>query len=245
MDAEAAGLEFLKRTYLDQGKTPDIPDISPKICGICRPDQKIIHLPPPGDIIMDPALLRDSLDDRRTIREYSDEPISRWELSLLLHYTQGVRIDAPESYYRTVPSAGGIHPFETYLVVNRIDQFESGIYRYLPIDHALVRETCLDDDIGKIADTCRNPKLIRGSAVTFIWTAIPDRMFWKFGSRGWRYLFIEAGHICQNLYLIAGAIGCGICPVGSFHDEQMNCVLGIDGRSEFCIYLATVGKKQN
>lgn len=238
------------RFFLDQTRLQDIGqgtspyNKEPKVCGVCEPAQNLIYLPKPSEIPMDPMLLCDTMEMRRTIREYSEESIHRWELSLMLHYTQGVSEGGGTSHLRNVPSAGALHPFETYLVVNRVDGIERGIYRYLPLDHALVRESCHVGEGESIATTCRRPDLVRNSAVTFIWVAVPDRILWKFGNRGWRYLFIEAGHVCQNLYLIATALECGTCAIGSYHDDEMNCALGIDGEEQFCIYLASVGKKK-
>jgi SagB-type dehydrogenase family enzyme len=178
------------------------------------------------------------------VRTYSDESIMRWELSLMLHYTQGIS-DERVQHLRNVPSAGALHPFETYVAVNRVDGLQKGLYRYLVLDNALVHEKCQIGDIDSIANACRRPELIKNAAVTFLWIAVPDRLVWKFGPRGWRYLFIEAGHLCQNLYLVATALGYGACAIGSYRDDEMNCALGLDGEDQFCIYLATVGKKGN
>lgn len=161
----------------------------------------------------------------------------------MLHYTQGVSGDGPD-HFRTVPSAGALHPFETYIVVNNVEGLVRGIYRYLPLDHALVQETCHVGDLEAISSACKRPELVTGSAITFIWIAVSDRILWKFGARGWRYLFIEAGHICQNLYLVATALECGACAIGSYHDDKINCALGIDGIKQFCIYMASVGKRK-
>lgn len=67
-------------------------------------------------------------------------------------------------------------------------------------------------------------------------------MTWRYSERGYRYLFIDAGHACQNLYLGAEAIECGVCAIAAFDDVIMNQLLGLDGESQFVIYLATVGK---
>jgi SagB-type dehydrogenase family enzyme len=243
-DSEWTGYQFLKQTgFSNDQKTPANEPVT-KICGICEPEQKIISLPLPEEITTDPYLLRDTLDNRKTIRDYSEDGMYKWELSLLLHYTQGVREKKGESYFRTVPSAGDLHPFETILVINRVNGIEPGLYRYLPIDHALVREVCHSGDKNSVALACRRPSLVSNSAVAFLWSAVPARMVWKFGSRGWRYLFIEAGHICQNLYTIGTALNLGVCAIGSYNDDEINCILGIDGTNEFCIYMASVGRRK-
>jgi SagB-type dehydrogenase family enzyme len=81
------------------------------------------------------------------------------------------------------------------------------------------------------------------SAVTFVWTAVPYRMTWRYGQRGYRYLHLDAGHVCQNLYLAAEALGAGACAIAAFDDERMAGLLQVDPAEEFVIYLATVGKR--
>jgi SagB-type dehydrogenase family enzyme len=68
-------------------------------------------------------------------------------------------------------------------------------------------------------------------------------MTYRYGERGYRYLHLDAGHVCQNLYLAAEAIGCGACAIAAFEDDEVNRVLGLDGESRFAIYLGAVGKK--
>ena len=87
--------------------------------------------------------------------------------------------------------------------------------------------------------------LSSGSGVVFLWTAVPYRMTWRYGERGYRDLHLDAGHVCQNLYLAAEAVGCGVCAIAAFDDDVMNDLLGIDGNDQFLIYLATAGKKDD
>jgi SagB-type dehydrogenase family enzyme len=68
-------------------------------------------------------------------------------------------------------------------------------------------------------------------------------MTWRYSQRGYRYLHLDAGHVCQNLYLSAESVGCGVCAIAAFLDEEINPAMGIDGENEFVIYVATVGKK--
>ena len=130
------GRIFLKETSLS-----DVPVASemkePKVCGLCEPSEKIIFLPKPTEIAYDSIPLYETIEHRRSIRSYTNESIMRWELSLMLHYTQGVSSEE-NPHLRTVPSAGSLHPFETYIAINRVEGLQSGIYRYLPLDHALV-----------------------------------------------------------------------------------------------------------
>ncbi|RPJ26119.1 MAG: SagB/ThcOx family dehydrogenase, partial [Planctomycetaceae bacterium] len=70
------------------------------------------------------------------------------------------------------------------------------------------------------------------------------RMAWRYGERGYRYLFLDAGHVCQHLYLAAEMIGCGVCAIGAFDDTALNNVLELDGEALFVVYGATLGKKR-
>ncbi len=79
--------------------------------------------------------------------------------------------------------------------------------------------------------------------MTFAWTVDSYRMTWRYGERGYRYLHLDAGHVCQNLYLAAESVDCGVCAIAAFDDEAANRLLGLDGEEQFVIYFATVGKK--
>ena len=85
-------------------------------------------------------------------------------------------------------------------------------------------------------------EMITDAAVTFIWSADIYRMSWRYGERGYRYIFLDAGHVCQNLYLAAQEVGCGVCAVAAFDDAALNRILMIDGERQFAVYLATLGK---
>ena len=88
-----------------------------------------------------------------------------------------------------------------------------------------------------------NQPQLENCAAAFIWVAVVERMFWRYVERGYRYLHLDAGHVCQNLALGAEQIGSGICPIAAFDDVKLNSALGLDGEDMFVTYLATVGKK--
>jgi SagB-type dehydrogenase family enzyme len=143
-----------------------------------------------------------------------------------------------------VPSAGARHAFETYLLVNNVEGLAPGLYRFLALSHQLAQvevETGLAD---RITRACLDQSHVKRSAVTFFWSAVPYRMAWRYGERGYRYLHLDAGHVCQNLYLAAEVIGAGVCAIAAFDDEALNRLLGFDGEEQFVIYLATVGKRK-
>ena len=196
----------------------------------------------PSDI---PKLnLQAAIERRRSIRSYLREPITLEELSFLLWCTQGVqRIHGNQATFRTVPSAGARHAFETYLLINDGEGLEPGLYRFLALTHRL-QQVDMDPAVAsRITSACFDQQFILRGGVVFIWTAVPYRMTWRYGERGYRDLHLDAGHVCQNLYLAAEATGCGTCAIAAFDDDDMNAILGINGYDQFVIYLAVVGKK--
>lgn len=68
-------------------------------------------------------------------------------------------------------------------------------------------------------------------------------MEWRYGIAAYKVIAIDAGHVCQNLYLACEAIGAGTCAIAAYDQEAMDKILRIDGQDEFAIYLASVGKK--
>ena len=95
---------------------------------------------------------------------------------------------------------------------------------------------------ASIMNGCLGQHMVIQSGVTFIWTAVVDRMKWRYGERGYRYMHLDAGHVCQNLYLAAEAVECGVCAIAAFDDDVMNRILGLDEAKQFVIYIAVAGK---
>jgi SagB-type dehydrogenase family enzyme len=188
--------------------------------------------------------LRTAIKARKTLRHYNDQhPISLEDLSFLLWATQGLRkpISQPHTL-RNVPSAGARHAIETYLLVNRVEGLAPGLYRYVMSEHALLLEDGSTDVNARLTKACYEQKQVASSAVTFFWAAALARMYWRYGERGYRYLFLDAGHVCQNLYLAAEAVSSGVCAIGAYDDDALNAGLGLDGEQLFVIYGATLGR---
>jgi SagB-type dehydrogenase family enzyme len=184
------------------------------------------------------------IEQRRSLRRYSQKPLTLQELSYLLWCTQGVKqIEAELHNFRTVPSAGARHAFETLVLANRVEGLKNLLYQHVALEHKLVVVSRDNRIAEKIMFGCLGQKMITTSAATFIWVADVKRMTWRYGQRGYRYILIDAGHICQNLYLAAESIGCGACAIGAFDDDAMNETLGLDGKKHFMVYAACVGKK--
>lgn len=240
------GQVFREMTAYPSSFRPD------QIRGIPRPPLELpstpgstpIPLPRPEEIQVGPVDLRVAIENRRSVRRFDDEePLSLDELAYLLWCTQGVQEVVLEQYtLRTVPSAGAAHPLETYLLVNYVEGLSPGIYRYLALDHTLQRVNSHPEIALAVTEGCMEQQMVLRSAVTFLWTAVPYRTSWRYGPRGYRDIYIDAGHVCQNLYLAAGSVDCGVCAIESFRDDYMNRLLGLDGRTQFLIYCAAVGK---
>lgn len=204
----------------------------------------LIPLPAEETIPAYPMDLRKAIEHRQTLRHYEKESLSIDELTFLLWTTQGVKaVTKRPVTLRTVPSAGARHAFETYVLVNSVTGLKSGLYRYIALEHALLPLNAEANIAQQISDACQRQKQVTESAVTFIWVAEMNRMYWRYGERGYRYIHLDAGHVCQNLYLAAEAIKCGVCAIAAFDDDQLNGVLKLDGNQQFIIYLGTVGKR--
>jgi SagB-type dehydrogenase family enzyme len=248
MAAQNIGEEFMEKTQhqhmgpsLQSQGVPQPPLENPIPNG-----KPVIDLPPaqPAGSLDIPAIdLRRAIEQRHSVRSYRQEALSLAELSFLLWATQGVKqVTERPVTLRTVTSAGARHAFETYLNVNRVEGLEPGLYRFLAVQHKLVLLDQGPDLTPRLMAACLSQKMIETDAVTFIWVAEVERMFWRYGMRGYRYLHLDAGHVCQNLYLAAEAAHCGVCAIAAYDDDQVNQFLGIDGVKQFAIYLAAVGK---
>jgi SagB-type dehydrogenase family enzyme len=208
------------------------------------PDARTVALPGPDrfDTVCTAGLLR-VLRSRRSIRRYADTPLSLEELAFLLWATQGVtERHGDEATFRPVPSAGARHAFETYLFCRRVETLEEGIYRYLPLEHRLLFEFTERGFSGHLSEACFGQRFVGQGAVTFFWSVIPSRMEWRYGPAAHRVLPMDVGHVCQNLYLSAEAIGAGACAVAAYDQEALDALLRLDGEEEFVLYLAPVGK---
>ncbi|HPJ96442.1 MAG TPA: SagB/ThcOx family dehydrogenase [Syntrophales bacterium] len=189
--------------------------------------------------------LKTAILNRESRRSYRLEAMTFRELAFLLWASQGVKemLDAGHAL-RTVPSAGCRHSLETYLCVLNIESLDPGLYRYLPLEHQLLLEYQDEHMKEKIFEATFGQSCPAEAAVTFIWTTIPYRMEWRYGLASAKVIAIEAGHVCQNLYLACEAIGAGACAMAAYDQEAMDEFLHIDGEEEFAIYLASVGRKE-
>lgn len=207
------------------------------------PESRVIALPPQGSWKIPPCELQAAIANRQSHRRFTRESLSLQELAFLLWATQGVRhVVHAAAVLRTVPSAGCRHPFETYLAVMRVDGVLPGLYRYLPLEHALLDMGDRCNLPSKLMTATHGQSFSGQAAVTFLWTVIPARTEWRYGEASYKVIALDAGHLCQNLYLACEAVSSGTCAVAAYNQLLADELLGVDGQEEFCIYIAPVGK---
>jgi SagB-type dehydrogenase family enzyme len=202
----------------------------------------LIDLPAIEAIDLGQMPLIDVFKKRRSHRQYSTESLTLEELTYLCWSVAGVREIHPNKIWtkRISPSGGARHPFETYLVVQRVEGLEPGIYRYSGLQHKLVLAKLGNDFGAQLAETMQ--EFVKDSAVIFIWTVVPYRNEWRYMFFSAREVAMDIGHYCENLYLAAESIDAGTCGIAAYDQEFVDNMLEVDGEDEFTIYVAPVGK---
>lgn len=241
--------DILKSTF---GTGPDEPSDQEK--GVPYPPlQKppaegatVVALPPAGTVseLLHPRFA-DLVERRRSTRVFGDAPLTLDELSFLLWATAGVHKVVGNGYctLRSVPSGGARHPFDTWLAVRAVEGLEhDAVYRYLPLDHSLVLERRVPDLPERAAAAALGQGFVARAAVTFYWVCVPYRAEWRYGVASYKADLLDAGHIGQNLYLAAEALGCGTCAIAAYSQKDCDELLGLDGTDEFTVYLSPVGR---
>jgi SagB-type dehydrogenase family enzyme len=204
--------------------------------GILSLQSNIIELPEPrleSNMSVEQALL-----NRRSVRSYKNQPLTIAEVGQLLWAAQGVT-DKLRGF-RTAPSAGATFPFEVYLVAGEVTGLTAGIYQYDYHHHRLLlrRE---GDFRAKLSESALGQSSITNGAINIVLTGIYERTTQRYGDRGIRYVHIEAGHIAQNVFLQAVALGLGSVPIGAFNDNKVQKRLDIP-KNEIPLYILPVGR---
>ena len=185
--------------------------------------------------------LWEAVGERRSVRDFRPSPLSAVGLSQLLWSSQGVTKIMGEYALRSAPSAGALYPVETYLSVQMVVGIEPGIYHYGVREHEL--ELLRTGDFREaVAEAALDQGFLAEAAVVFAWTAVFARSKWKYKERAYRYVYLDAGHIAQNLALAAVALGLGSCQIAALYDDEVNAVLGVDGKEESVVYMTAVGR---
>ncbi|NGQ96983.1 SagB/ThcOx family dehydrogenase [Brevibacillus sp. SYP-B805] len=181
------------------------------------------------------------LKNRRTMRNFTNVPLSLNELNILLWGTQGITADLGEYQLRTTPSAGALYPIETYLLVNNVEGLEKGLY-HLDVEQWTLEGLKLEDVSEVAYRLTEEQEMTRRSAVNFVWTAVVERTKDKYNERAYRYIWWDAGHVAQNLHIVGNGLGLGVATIGHWFDINMNEFLGIDGINHLSVLMASVGK---
>ena len=199
------------------------------------PVSQNIHLPAPdleGDTSLEGTLHR-----RRSVREFSVDPLNLSEISQLLWAVQGITDPTGK---RTAPSAGALYPLEIYLVAGKVDGLAPGVYRYIPAEHSLVR-ILASDPRNELYTAALSQDAVKHAPAVLVMAAVFERTTVKYGGRGDRYIHMEAGAAAQNIYLQAESLNLGTVFIGAFHEDQVKKVLQLQGQEQ-PLGLMPVGK---
>ena len=200
-------------------------------------NNELIKLPEPK--LLSNKSVEQALHERRSVREYNDEPLQLNEVSQLLWSAQG--ITGSRGRYRTTPSAGALYPLEVYVVVGNVEGLEQGVYKYKPHEHGL--EKISNEDIrDELALAALGQASVGKSAAVIVFSAVYERTTQKYGERGIRYVHMEAGHAVQNVFLQAVSMDLGMVVVGAFRDDEVKDVLNMPDE-EHPLYILPVGKR--
>lgn len=204
--------------------------------------REVVKLPEPKIDILNGKDLIQIIWDRRSVRIYKDEPVSLEKLAFVLWAGQRVKKIFKEGLasFRTVPSAGARHPFESYVFVRNVVGLEMGLYHYLANEHKL--ELIKKGDFkNEVAAATLGQVFVGSAPFTYILTAIPYRTEWRYRRFSPKLVLLDAGHVLQNIYIACEGVGLGTCAIDAFSDKSMNAVMDLDGKEEFVVYLAPVG----
>ena len=211
--------------------------LAPRQLVLPPPSNQVVELPPPR--LDGPMSLEEAIANRRSIRRYTDEPLTLQDLSQLLWAAQG--ITDPERGFRAAPSAGATYPLELYVVVGAggVVGLPAGIYHYDPHEHAI--SLWLEGDLrDQLCEAALGQEWVREAPISIVIAAAFERTTSRYGERGIRYVYLEAGHAAENVYLQAVALGLGTVAVGAFYDSMVEEVLALP-EDQDPIYIMPVG----
>ena len=197
-----------------------------------------LPLPPPQ--LEGGISLWETLVHRQSVRSFKNQTLSLKNLSQILWATQGITRTVHGHAFRTAPSAGALYPVETYLSLYNTENIEPGIYHYSVESHEL-EQIQLGDFRMETARAALDQDMAYAANAVFIWTAVFPRSKWKYKQRAYRYVYLDAGHIAENLALAAVALGLGSCQIAALYDEEVNTLLGIEGVDESILYMSVIG----
>lgn len=239
--AEKIGERFQRETQYDRRRMPagylDL-DKKPEMYKEYPQAKKIELIKPEkcGDMSLYEAILR-----RKSLRRFLDVPVSLDAISCILWASGGIQRKETGFEFRTAPSAGGLYPIETYLIVNAVENLSQGVYHY-NVKHNHLEELKLGDFREATAQAALGQVMCARAAAVVVWTAIFERSIWKYKQRAYRYIYLEAGHMAQNLALTATSLGLGCCQVAALFDNEVNEIIGLNSPDESVLYMSAIGQ---
>lgn len=201
------------------------------------PRAQVVKLPAPdpGGMTVEKAIAI-----RRSIRAFTEQPVTLQQVAQLLLSANGITHKFQARTMRAAPSAGALYPIDLYVLAHHVTGLDSGLYHFRPKDSSL-ESVKAGDHSAAIHEASLGQESVGPSPVTLVLTARFDRSTRKYADRGYRYAYIDAGAICENVYLQATSLGLGTVAVGAFYDDAMNKLIGIDGKSEATLLIMPVG----
>ena len=225
----------------DQTKGVAPPPFSKPITG------EVITLPAFDDVLTTPDYMQ-LLDTRRSLRNYSGKAMTQAQLAFMLWSAQGVQSYRGDvATFRTVPSGGARHPFETYISVQSVEGLEPGLYRYLPIENigektaTIERLGPIDNYSEKITEMLADQAWAAKAPIVLFYSCVPYRAEWRYVDAAHRVVLIDLGHLGQSVMLSAVALGLGSCCMAAYDQQACDALLGLDGLNEYTVYAISVG----
>jgi len=177
---------------------------------------------------------------RKSTRDFKERSVLLEQLSYLLWTSTGIQRTEYGYQFRTAPSAGALYPIETYIIANDVQGLPAGLYHYAIRSHHL-EQIKLGDLSRQIAEAALGQEVCAAAPAVFVWSAVFDRCKYKYGQRAYRYIYLDAGHIAENLALAAVSLDLGTCQIGALFDDEVNKLIGLDDIQESTIYMTVVG----
>jgi len=236
------GRAFMKSEWPDaeMGSTDQIKGITMPPFEDAFDENDLIPLPDPKTAELKKRDIFQVLEERVTRRKLGEGSINMSDLSFLLWACNGMRAIKAGRIFRTTPSAGSRHPYETYFYADKVDGLEPGLYRYIATRNSIVHVS--SEEGLKESLTAALKKQWFNCAVAIFWVFNAYRCEWRYTHHSHKVATIDVGHIGQNGYLAAEALGLGCCAIGAYIQGDIDKLLGVDGDEEFCVYVEVIGK---
>ena len=200
-------------------------------------NEKIIQLPEPKK--ESAVSIEQTLFKRKSVRDYTEKALTLEQVSQLLWAAQGITVRPDGRKGRTAPSAGALYPLEIFLTVRNVKGLDSGVYRFKPEEHQL--EKIFTGDIqAELSVAALGQPWVAQAPINIVIAAVYERTTAKYGERGKRYVYIEVGHVGQNISLQAISLALGTVMVGAFDDEAVHRIVNL-ADNEVPLYIIPVG----